>query len=210
MKSTKVTAQQANKNADAILRFWKKGRDSHKHLRQLQSNDPHALRIGNKSRTFQNEATRIGVNFDTASKMRRVAQEYTLRQIEEIRTLVVRHRSRFGPIHMLALIRIKDRAQRDKLMRQAIREAWSNRQLKRTIQAMRGGRRPYVGRKPGVPSDDKQRLLVLQVLAEKFCRFCVVARNDLPVELQPLVTKATASLQTIQKRVDHHLHNLLR
>src|SRR5579871_3095253 len=148
MKSTKVTAQQAKKNAEAILRFWKRGRNSHKQLRQLQSNDPHSLRFGNKAHTFENEAKRLGVNYDTASKMRRVAQEYTREQIEALCTQVMRHRSRFGPIHLLVLLRIQNRAQRDKLMRRAIREAWSNRRLKGAIQAMKGGRRPFVGRKP--------------------------------------------------------------
>src|SRR5579871_422937 len=210
MKSTKVTAQQAKKNVEAICLFWKKGLDSRKRLRQLQRNDPHALRIGNKARTFEREAQLLDVNIDTASKMRRVAEEYTREQIEAIGEQVKRHRSRFGQIHLLALIRIEDRAKRDKLMRQAIQQSWSNRQLKGAIQALKGGRRPYVGRKPRVPSDGKQRLLALQALAEKFCRFCVAARNDLPGELQPLVTKATSSLQTIQKRVDHHLLNLLR
>jgi hypothetical protein len=113
--------------------------------------------------------------------------------------MVIAFRSRFGPTNLMFLLRIKSRARRDALMRRAVRESWTVTQLERSIQALRGGRRPFVGRQPAVPTDRAEKLIALDALASKWLRWVEVAMPDLPDELQPVLTKTAKAVREVQR-----------
>src|SRR5438876_485366 len=112
-KPNRVPADQARQNAAAIRRVWRAGQRSLARLQQLQRKDPDALQHGRKESTHTEEAQRLGTNFDTAAKMRRLAREYTREQIDAVCALVERQRSPFRPTPLLILLRVDDRARRD-------------------------------------------------------------------------------------------------
>jgi hypothetical protein len=141
------------------------------------------------------------VNADTAAKMRRLAQDYAEEEVETICSLVVKHRSRFGPTHLLIALRVAGSNRRDKLVQKAVREGWSTSRLERAAQATKGERRGHVGRKPRVPDDPKERLLALDALAEKWCRWCAAAGDGLPKEVKALVSLATTAVLEVQNAV---------
>jgi hypothetical protein len=196
-KST-VSLAEARANAAALLAFWRTGKESHDRLAKLKSG---ALSHGSKAATFGAEAKRAGLDIDRIAKARRFASEYTADDVRELCALVVERRSRFSTTSLAVLLRVKDRARRDKMMRQAIRENWSSYRLKRAAQSVRGIRRGHVGRNPKIPSDPIERLLALDALAAKFMKWCSLAGADLPDDLQPSIGKATASLAKVQEAI---------
>src|SRR5437764_169036 len=115
-KTKTVTDEQAEANAREILQLWRQGQQSLRRLRKLEESDPAALKYGQKEDTFAGEAGLLGTNVDTAAKMRRVARGYTREQIKGLCALVRKHRSRFGPSHLLILLRVKSGGRREKIM----------------------------------------------------------------------------------------------
>jgi hypothetical protein len=193
----KVTPEEGSKNARAVLRFWRIGNQSRARLARLKRHDPGAVQYGRKATTFQKEAEVLGTNVDTASKMRRVASEYTRREIDQVCALITRHRSCFGPTHLLVMLRVGERSERDRLMRRAIRERWSHTRLERAIQ-VKEGRREDVGRRPHVPADPQERLIDLAALADKWCHWCDAALPSLPRKLKPLVRAAIEAVNAVR------------
>src|SRR3954465_147075 len=124
-KPNRVTADQPRKNAAAVRRLWGDGQRSVARLRQLQRRDPDALQHGRKEDTHTEEAERLGTNVDTAAKMRRLAREYTAEHVEAVCARVEGPCPPFRPTHLLILLRADDRARRDRLMKQAVREGWT-------------------------------------------------------------------------------------
>jgi hypothetical protein len=204
-KPNNVTIDQARQNAAGIRNVWRAGQRSVARLQQLQRKDPHSLQHGRRMDTYTQEAQALGTNVDTAAKMRRLAQEYTREQIDTLCALVERQCSRFGPTHLLILLRVDDRARRDRLMKQAVREGWTTAQLERAVQAHRRQRRPHVGRKPRVPADPTERLLALDAVSEKFVRWCELAQADLPAGMRPLIDKATRAVSRVRRAVAKEL-----
>ncbi len=205
MKSKKVTPEEAQKNAEAVRRFWEDGQAS---LHRLQRLGADALKLGNKAATYAEEAKRLGTNIDRAAKQRRAAEEYTETQINALCESIERHRSRFGPSNLLVLLRVEDRRQRDAITRQAIRENWSYGKVVRAVQALRGERREHVGRRPRVPDDPVERLLALDAAAEKWCRWCDAALPQLPEALHPLVAKTATAVRQLQGAATTELERL--
>src|SRR4051794_40245773 len=189
--TTTVTPEKARANARKILQLWRQGRQSLNRLRKLNQSDPAALKYGRKEDTFAGEAGLLGTNVDTAAKMRRVARGYTREQIKGLCDLVRKHRSRFGPSHLLILLRVKKGTRRDAMTRQAVREGWTTVRLERAAQAEKRTRREWVGRKPQVPEGRVEVLLTLDALSEKWCRWCEEADPGLPEELKGLVSRVT-------------------
>jgi hypothetical protein len=207
-KNRAVTPKQAQESAKEIRELWKAGKESQRVLHQLEAKDPDALRYRRKEETFGAEAKRLSTNIDKASKMRRVAEEYTTADIDAICGLVRRYHSRFAPTHLLVLLRVENRDRRDRLMRKAILASWTSSQLERAVQAERGQRRPYVGRKPFVPADAAERLLTLDALAEKWIRWCDAACPHLTKDLCELLAAATTAMHQIKQAVEAELQHL--
>ena len=196
MKSKKkATRDDAHEDVHSVRQFWG---DGHASLERLQRLGADALKLGHKAASYAAEAQLLGTKIDTAAKMRRVVHEYTEAQIKAVCALIERHRSTFGPANLMVLLRIEDRTQCDALMRQAIKENWPYMKMVRAVQALRGERREHVGRRPRVPDDPVERLLTLDMLADKWCRWCDAARSQLPESLHPLVMKATGSVRQLQ------------
>jgi hypothetical protein len=208
--SKQVTPDEARRNAQAVRQFWKGGQASLRRLRRLRREDPDAFAHGGKEQTCAAEARRLGVNVDKAAKMRRVAREYTRGQIEELCALVERHRAPFAATQLLVLLRVADRGRRDALMRRSVRQGWTTSHLERAVQAARGARRPHVGRRPRVPADPAERLLALEALAGKWCRWCDAALADLPGELRQPVDLAVKAVLRVQRAAGETLHMLGR
>ena len=207
MAKKTVSSQQGQANADAIRQLWRAENASLKRLERLERTD--VLRHGTKKETFQVEADKLGINVDTVAKMRRLAEQYTLEQIEVLCEKIILHASTFGPSHFLILLRMQNRKQRHILGRQAIRDCWSTSQLERAIQAAKAAegksRSQGSGRKPKVPDDPMEALIALQALCKKFNNWCEVALGQLPQDVQLPVKRATRVMAELLTAVGGHL-----
>lgn len=195
--TSEVTVEQAQLNAAAVRRLWKTGRASQAHLDKLK---PQAVAYGHKDKTLKQEAERLGINYDTASKARRLAELYTREEVEALCRQIEKHRSRFAASHFLLLLRVEDRAERDQMARQAIRKSWSHAHLLRIIQAAHGRRRPDAGRRPGVPRDETERLLAIDALCAKWIRY-EAACDKLPKSLAQPMSKVTSAVRRVQAAI---------
>jgi hypothetical protein len=62
-------------------------------------------------------------------------------------------------------------------------------------------RRPHVGRKPRVPDDPVERLVLFDALAEKWLRLSTDARLDGTGELWRLVDKASKAVKRVREAI---------
>ena len=200
-----MTDEKAEANAAANRKLWRAGVKSNARLAKLGRTDADAIKHGRKAETFADEAQKLRTNIDTAKKMRRLAGEYTAGQIDALCDLVVKHGSSFSGTHMLILLRVENRKQRNTLAKQAIRESWSTSRLERAIQAAKGERRPNVGRKPKVPDDPVECLITLQALCAKFNAWCAAVLGRLPEKVQLPVNEATEAVEKVRAAVAGHL-----
>lgn len=203
-----VKKAQARSNADAILQVWQQGKESQCRLDKLNESNPSALKFGNRGAVHRLEAEKLGTSLEAAEKMRRVAADYSREQIKELARHVRESHARFSKTHLLTLCRVKSRRQRKSLTRRAIEENWSVTKLDRAIQADKGRRRAAVGRKPWVPSDAVERLLALDAIGEKWCRWCDAARGGLPAGLLDLIDKSTATIRELQQAAAKQIQQL--
>ena len=197
----KVTLDQAQNNATAIRAIWKTGRKYRSQLRKFESADCKALKHGRKGETYTKEAERLGLDANTANIYRRVADEYTPAQIDAICTKVEKRRSRFSATHLRLLMRLKDRQERDQLMETALKDRWSTNTLELALRARGKEDRPYVGREPAKINDPHQRMLKLGSLANKFWRFCQVARHSLPADLASKAARAEQAVDELRTAI---------
>ena len=206
-KSKQVSPEQAAANAKAIEDAWRKGRQSQRRLQQLKKDDPTAYRRGYPAALQREEADRMGVSTaDLAGKFRRVGMQYSVDDIADIGEQVRKHNSRFAPLHLVDLLPVADRKQRDKLMRQAIRESWSQKEVQRAAQAAnRHRRQPGAGRKPHVPDDPRERLIALASHSDRFQRFADAVREGLPEQVRALALAATVTLKAMQEEIAKEL-----
>jgi hypothetical protein len=201
-KTNRVTAEQAGRNADAVVAFRAAGLDSLKHC------PPDSVAYGKAPGRWKKElarmtvaASQLGVpvklNIDTLGKMRRVAEEYTEDQVADLAGRVRAHSSRFSTSHLIRLLAVDDRKKRDSLESEALRESWPLSRLQRQVQVTRKARRPGAGRKPAVPEDSKHRLLVLEGLALKWVRWTREVGRRLPAAVRKLVETADGAVGAV-------------
>lgn len=202
--ANRVTADQAEANAEAITRFYTAGADS---LRNCGVDDfAHGSRIAGFAEeiarlesVFENLPVKLGP--DSLAKVRRVAAEYDREAILTLAALVRHNCSRFAVTHLFALLPLEDRKLRTRLAERAIRASWSVDTLSRHIRVARNDRRAASGRRPHVPADPKQILLVLEELAIKWLRFTRRAfadkANRPPRRLLERIRSADAAVESV-------------
>ncbi len=209
-KTTRVTVERADANAEAIVTFRAAGQDSLNHC------PADSLVYGSAAKTLKKELARMTasanglgldtkLNIDTLGKMRRVAQEYTPGQIDELAGRVREFASRFSTSHLIRLLAVGDRAVRDALAARAVRGSWPLALLERHVHVARGSRRPGAGRNPAVPDEDDHRLLVLEGLCLKWLRWTELAADGLPADVRKLVRTADSAVGAVQDALAKHL-----
>jgi len=209
-KTSRVTQDQAGRNADALLSLRAGGQDSLDHC------PPDSLTYGRAATLLKTElarmtaaAGRLGVgvrlNIDTLGKMRRVAQEYAPEQIADLAARVREHRSRFSTSHLIRLPALGDRKRRDALEKNAVRGSWPLSLLERHVQIARRARRAGAGRNPQVPADGEHRLVVLEGLCLRWVRWTGRAAAKLPPDVRTLVEAADAAVGAVQDALAKHL-----
>lgn len=158
-----------DRGVDAIREFWTRGRE-------LLNVKP--IRHGKHANAAAKQAQRLGCSINDISKMRRVAEQYDGRQIEQICELVILHGARFSAAHFRSLLAVRDRSARDCLTEQAIAGNWSKRELQRAIQSrrdapVRRGRKP-----PRPPKNERQKHLEFAKRLESLIEWCKAAGLD--------------------------------
>ena len=203
---TRVSPEEADRNAAALIAYGVVGRDSLKKL------PPDKLSYGTSDAQLRAELSRVrklagkqGLsirfgNIDTLSKMRRIATEYTEDQIRDLAHAVRQHQSRFSISQLVRLLVIADRTRRDKIATKAIAQSWPLERLNRTVQVARKARRAGAGRKPVIPTSQDQRLIVLEGLCTKWSRWTAAARSQLPEELVPLIAQTDRAIDSVRRK----------
>jgi hypothetical protein len=207
-KSTRVTPEQAERNAEQIVRLWEWGHDSLKrcpkdelvYFEATKRQKAELARLKQRQQE-EKEPLPLSLNLDVLGKMRRIADEYSAEQIEKLADLVREHRSRVATTHLIRALAVDDRRARDSLLAQAVRQSWPLSVLERRAQIARGRRRVGAGRKPDVPRDHEQRLVMLEGLCIRWLRWADAAGGDLPHGLRKLVREADAAVAAVQSDV---------
>lgn len=213
-KSNKVALEQADHNAEQLVRLWQWGLDS------LERCPSHNLVYGKTIQRQRLELTRLkrlqdaanpsqrldmALNLDVLAKLRRVAADYKEEQLTELASLVRRHRSRFSTTHLLRSLALADRNARDAVIKRAVSESWTLSVLERHVQVARGARRSGAGRKPFVPTDGKQRLVLLEGLCVRWLRWTRAAAGELPTDVRKLIRNADTAITAVQAGLAKHL-----
>jgi hypothetical protein len=147
--------------------------------------------------TVKDEAAREGLNPDSMGKAHRAAQEFSAQEIAALCTAIERHQASFGATHLIRLLSVPPK-QRQKLAHEAIQGRWSTTRLATAIRE-RYGRRRQGGRGPYVPAEANTRLVYLDELCRKWCRWCESASAKLPAGLRKPVEDATAAVKYVQQ-----------
>ena len=79
--------------------------------------------------------------------------------------------------HVVALIRVSDRGQRDRLARRCAQEGWSVQRLETEVRRI-GPRRKYGGRGPSRPKSIEETLSVTELLADRWIRWVNVLAEE--------------------------------
>ncbi len=211
-KSNRVPPEDAARNAAQIVSLWEWGRDSLDHC------PPDALVYGKATKRQRLELARLkkrqqeekeplalGLNLDTLGKLRRAATDYDEEQIEQLAEQIRRHRSRFSTSHLIRSLAVADRDARDALVASAVRESWTLSALERRVQVARGARRAGAGRKPFVPADQEQSMVLLEGLCLRWLRWTEVAAAGLPLDVHKLVRDAGTAVAAVQTGLAKHL-----
>ena len=211
-KSNRVPPEDADRNAAQVVALWAWGRDS------LEKCPPDSLVYGKATKLLRSELTRLktrqreeqgslalALNADVVGKMRRVATDYDEEQIEHLAEQIRRHRSRFATSHLIRSLAVADRKTRDALVAQAVRESCTLSTLERRVQVARGARRAGAGRRPFVPADREQSLVLLEGLCLRWLRWAEAAAGGLPAGVRKLVRDADAAVAAVQTGLAKHL-----
>ena len=213
-KTSKVAAEQADQNAQQLVRLWEWGRGSLEHCPSDK------LVYGKKPKRQKLELARLkrlqdaakpsqrldmALNLDVLGKLRRIAADYDEEQLAEFAGLVRRHRSRFSTTHLMRSLALADRDARDALIERAVSESWTLSALERHVQVARGARRSGAGRKPFVPADREQCLVLLEGLCVRWLRWTHAASGELPADARKLVRSADAAIGAVQAGLAKHL-----
>lgn len=210
----RVTPEQAARNADQIIAVWAAGADSvrrcpaesfkYRETAERQRQEIDRLREMQRAGKMP---LLMALNLDTLAKARRVAADYDRGQIEHLAGLVRRHASRFSTSHLMRALAVADRKVRNALVARAVRESWTLSALDRRVQIARGARRSGAGRRPFVPGDPDQCLVLLEGLCLRWRRWTAAAAADaeLPGGVRRLVRDADAAVAAVQTVIAKHL-----
>lgn len=171
--------------------FWALGKQSK--VRRDAAEARGKLGYGAKAEWLAAEGKRMNLNHDLVPKAWRVADEYTGHEIDGLVKLAGKHRSGFGPSHLVKLLSVRNRKKRDRLAVAAIEGGWSSTEVVRQIQA-RQPRRKGVGRRPKVPAGEKALLSKLVSVSEAWERWAAAAAARLPDDVYRAVHAATAAV----------------
>jgi hypothetical protein len=189
-----ISRQAADAHAQLVLQFWRAGRNSLERISDEGLKYGHAeVQLKKENNTARREFASVNLTLRERSpirKMRAVAREISEAQINRIVNLVRAHRSRFAISNLVLVLALKDKSRLMKVVEQAIKQSWSARVLKRSIQALNGQRRPAVGRQPQIPTDPGELLAALDASCDQLLRWLAQAEPKLPSELLPAVKDA--------------------
>jgi hypothetical protein len=213
-KTSKVSAELAGRNAEQLVRLWKWGRDSLKHCpsdtlvygetaNRQRSELVRLKRLQDAAKP--NQRLDMALNLDCVGKVRRIAADYKEEQLTELAGLVRRHRSRFSTSHLMRSIALADRDARDAIIKKAVSESWTLSVLERHVQVARGARRSGAGRKPFIPADRDQRLVLLEGLCVRWLRWTHAAAGELQGDVRKLVRNADVAIAAVQAGLARHL-----
>ncbi len=117
-KTSKVAAEQADRNAGQLVRLWEWGRDSLERcprdtLVYGKATKRQRLELARLKRLQDvakpNQRLDLGLNLDTLGKVRRIATGYNEERVAELATQIRRHRSRFSTSHLIRSLALSDR-----------------------------------------------------------------------------------------------------
>ena len=212
-KTSKVAAEQADRNAEQLVRLWEWGRDSLKHCptdtlvygKTIQHQRRELARLKRiQDAAKPNQRLDMALNLDTLGKLRRIVTDYNEEQLTEFAGLVQRHKSRFSTSHLMRSLALADRDARDEIIKRAIKESWTLSVLERHVQVARGARRSGAGRKPFVPTDREQCLVLLEGLCVRWLRWTTAA-GELPADVRKLIKNADTAIAAVQAGLAKHL-----
>lgn len=188
--------------------------------RQAPRRRLHRMAYG--KRLIDAEAERLGVNEDTLRKARQFREEYGrdgLKQlcqlIREKQSGMERDRPVFSTSHLIRLLTVADKDERELLQREAVAGAWSRQRLNVEI-AKRYGPRRDAGRRPYVPPDLGGAYAKIESFCEGFRRWLEelaredaagehVVLEDLPAWVRKKVREAGQVLERLQEAVTREL-----
>ena len=213
-KSSRVAPEQAARNAEQILALWRWGRDSRvicppDHLVYGKAAKLQRLELARLQALQRDEPAPLlmALNLDVVGKMRRLAADYNREQIGELTDQVRRCRSRFSTSHLMRSLAVADRKARDALVARAVRDSCTLSVFERRVQVARGARRAGAGRRPFVPADRDQCLVLLEGLCLRWTRWTAAAASadGLPGGIRRLVRDADAAVAAVQAGLAKHL-----
>jgi len=212
--ASRIPAARAEHNAAALVRMWEWGRDSLEHC------PPDRLDYGSAGARLRRELSRLArrqatatpgdgldlrINLDNLYKMRRVASDFTGGEIDGLAEQIRRRRSRFSTSHLIRVLPVTAPEDRSAIITKAVRGSWALRTLERYVTVARGARRAGVGRRPSVPADRDQQLVLLEGLCLRWLRWTAAARRGLPTDVRRSVRDADAAVRSVQRGLGKHL-----
>lgn len=148
--------QATRADVEAAIRTIK---DFHKQGRSSLRSFPHTGVYAEGQ--IKDQAEGLGSNETYVRKSRQFADQYGDAELSELFALLRKHRPQFGPSHVLMLVTVKGKVQRERLQAQCVRGNWSNRQLQEALKR-RFGKRRHAGRRTRVGSDPADVLVRLE------------------------------------------------
>ena len=126
-------------NSQAVVKLHRLGKSS------LQRCPKETLEYGDTSDRLEDERKKLvkeaqwlglvlKINKYTVARMRRIAEYYTVDQIEALTIQILTSKSRFSPTHLLRVVSVKNSKQRDQIVTKAVKQSWTYVTLYRHVQ----------------------------------------------------------------------------
>jgi len=155
-------------------------------------------------------AERIGTGRDYVDKARQFASRYTEDQLDELCSLRRPDGMPLGRRHLIALLSVKDKRQRNRLQRMAAEEGWGTRRLGEEIVGLQGSQSSG-GRRPRGPESVAGALAQIAKMSERWGRWVQgfergeVKLETLPKTVRARLTAVTAEIEKLEHAVRRHL-----
>jgi hypothetical protein len=127
--------------------------------------------------TLEELGAKTAAEKNRLQEARHFASAYSTQQLEQLCQL---GRDKGRPLsrwHVVVLIRVSDRGQRDRLARRCAQEGWSVQRLETEVRRI-GPRRGYGGRGPSRPKSIEETLSVTEKLADRWIRWVNVLAEE--------------------------------
>jgi hypothetical protein len=171
----------------------------------LKSKDYH---FGKKRKLMIETAKRrrIKFGFDTLGKAVRIASEYTESEIDGICAQVCECKSRFGATHLIRLLALNKKKERQKLVDQAIQRRWMTHEAQQAAWQIRKRIRPC-GRMPITPENELTCAIALGSYCLRWRRWMegVDKVPGLPASIQRKAKNVTDSIRELERAIDKHV-----